>query len=77
MMKKSTVSISLTLIGSAVFLAGCRSKTDEENEARRTGGMFVGPRMIGGSGARGGSSVSTGASARGGFGGSAASAVGS
>jgi hypothetical protein len=74
-MNASTRSISLVLLGSAVFLTGCRRDEDEEN--RRNGGyaprVFIG----GGSGIRSGGGTSTapssGVSARGGFGGTGSS----
>ncbi len=75
-MNKSTKAISLVLMGSALALAGCSSRTDEEEEDRvaqgghhRHGGFI--PVIIPGSrgGVSRGGSVSAGASARGGFGG--------
>jgi hypothetical protein len=76
-MNASTRSISLVLLGSAVFLAGCRRDEDEEN--RRNGGYGYGPRVFmgGGPGIRSGggtsSAPSSGVSARGGFGGTGSS----
>jgi hypothetical protein len=73
-MNKSTKAISLMLMGSALALAGCSTSRDDDDEdrAQRHGGVYGGARVIspgfrGGTG--GGTSVSTGASARGGFGG--------
>jgi hypothetical protein len=76
-MKKSTASISLALIGTAAFLAGCHSNNDEDRQRRA--GVYVGPRIGTGSGFRGtsGTSVSSGASARGGFGATGGVGVGS
>jgi hypothetical protein len=70
MTTKSTLSISLVLIGSATFLAGCSSRNDDEERRHGAAGVYVGPRVGVGSGFRGGSgtATSTGVSARGGFG---------
>ena len=74
-MRKSTSSISLVLVGSALFLAGC--SRDEEEEQRQGGAGRVGfiPFFIGGSRGRAGGpqggparTPSPGVSARGGFG---------
>jgi hypothetical protein len=74
-MNKSTKAISLVLIGSALALAGCSNWSDDDDEksAQRHGGVYGGARVISpgfrGGTSGGGSSVSAGASARGGFGG--------
>ncbi len=76
-MNKSTKSISLVLIGSALALAGCSPGSDDD-EARHGGGAHAGPYMRGGSRFRGGgAAVGAGASARGGFGGIGAHGGGS
>ena len=82
-MTASTRSISLVLLGSALFLAGCQNENEdpnnEENQATQPGGgghrggMFI-PIPIGGmrpgGGGVGGVAPSVGGSVRGGFGGS-------
>jgi hypothetical protein len=73
-MNKSTKAISLVLMGSALALAGCSSRSDDDEDDRtpRHGGVYGGMRVISPGfrgGAGGSSSVSAGASARGGFGG--------
>ena len=73
-MRKSTGTISLVLLGTALAVAGCSSRTDEEEDDRRgTGGHggYVGTHVGSGfrsGGVRGGS-VAASPSARGGFGG--------
>jgi len=75
-MNKSTKAISLVLMGSALALAGCSSRTDNEDDDRigsnGSHGVYGGSRVIAprfGGGVGGGGSVSAGPSARGGFGG--------
>ena len=72
-MNKSTKAISLVLMGSALALAGCSSRTDEEEEDRVGNGgghgVYTGGRVIGSRVRGGGVSVGSGVSARGGFGG--------
>jgi hypothetical protein len=71
-MNKSTKAISLVLMGSALALAGCSSRTDDEQDDRvgnSSGhGVYTSGRPIG-TGFRGGAAVGSGASARRGFGG--------
>ena len=83
-MKRSTETLSLVLIGSALMLgvAGCRSRTEEEERnGSRGGGMggvgagYMAGRMLSGPRA-GGGGTAPGVSARGGFGGSHGSAIG-
>ena len=78
-MNKSTKAISLVLMGSALALAGCYSRTDDEENNRvgnstghgvYGGGRFIAPRFGGGVG--GGRAVSAAPSVRGGFGGTGA-----
>jgi hypothetical protein len=71
-MNKSTKAISLVLMGSALALAGCSSRSDDEDEDDRTAAGTHGyrggvPVMIRGSGV-GRGSVSSAPSVRGGFG---------
>jgi hypothetical protein len=72
-MNKSTKAISLVLMGSALALAGCSTGQDDDDKDRAQGhgGVYGGARIVspGFRGGGGGTSVSTGASARGGFGG--------
>jgi hypothetical protein len=75
-MNKSTTAISLVLMGSALALVGCSSRTDDDDNNRvgnSTGhGGYGGGRMIApvfGGGTGGGRAVSA---ARGGFGGTGA-----
>jgi hypothetical protein len=77
-MNKSTKAISLVLMGSALALAGCSPRTDQDDEDNRVingggHGVYTSGRPIG-SGFRGGT-VGSGASARGGFGGTGALGV--
>ena len=84
-MNKSTKAISLVLMGSALALAGCSSRTDDDDDNRvgnnRGHGVYGGSRVIAsgfGGGVRGGGgSVSAGPSARGGFGGTGGAGIGS
>lgn len=78
-MRKSTATISLVLLGTAMAMAGCHSKVrDEEKDKQQQpgarGGVYTGARYIPVPvGTGGGSGTSTAApSARGGFGGTAA-----
>lgn len=78
--RKSTVAISLVLVGSAFFLArGCWYYGNDRENRYRTGRVGVGHFFFtgGGSGYRGGSSApSIGGSARGGFGSTGVHATG-
>jgi hypothetical protein len=80
-MTASTRSISLVLIGSALFLAGCRRDRDEDKDnpngvggSYRGGGVYLGGTGFRSGGGTSTSSPSVGASARGGFGGTASGA---
>ena len=72
-MNKSTKAISLVLMGSALALAGCSNWSDDDDDKDRAqghGGGYGGARIVSpGFRGGGGTAVSTGASARGGFGG--------
>ncbi len=83
-MNKSTKAISLVLMGSALALAGCSSRTDddEDNRVGTNGGhgVYGGSRVIAprfGGGVSGGRSVSASPSVRGGFGGTGSVGIGS
>jgi hypothetical protein len=67
-MSKSTKSISLVLMGAAALFIGCRGEEDKDENGAVRGG--TGARMVTGAGfrSRAGGSVSSSASARGGFG---------
>lgn len=86
-MGKSSKSITLALIGSALLLSGCGRDEDEGQDweqdpnqkqasggHRAGGGVFIVPRVGGGFG--GGGAPGVGGSARGGFGSSGAHGVG-
>ena len=74
-MKRSTTAVSLALVGSAVFLAGCSRDPEDDEQRDGTavhGGAHVVPHFGRGltGGTRAGTGVaSPGVSARGGFGG--------
>lgn len=82
-MGRSSKSITLALIGSALMLSGCADEEEDQDQnanqvagaGRHSGGVFIAP-MIGG-GYRGGGMSSPGASARGGFGATGSVGVGS
>ena len=77
-MLKSSTTVTLALIGTSFFLAGCGRDDDENNQVAgsRGGGVYTSPRVGAGSVGRG-SSVGATPSARGGFGSTGASGVGS
>ncbi len=73
-MKKSTATISLVLLGTAMTVVGCQSRArDEEKKDQPAtgghGGGVVGTGVFSGSRGVGGSGTSAAPSARGGFGG--------
>jgi hypothetical protein len=76
-MLKSSQAITLALIGSAFLVGGCNRDDDENNNQVAGGGrVYVAPRVGGGFGG-GGSNVGATPSARGGFGSTGASSIGS
>ena len=81
-MRKSTATISLVLLGTALALSGCSSRSEEEEENGQGGGGhggYVGTRVVPGFrgvGGRVGSATAT-PSVRGGFGGTGSAGVGS
>ncbi len=77
-MLKSSKTITLVLIGSTLLLAGCNRDDEENNQTTAAGGrgVYISPRV--GSGFGGGTSrVGTAPSARGGFGSTGVSGIGS
>lgn len=77
-MKKSTGTISLVLLGSALALPGCGSdpRDDEDDRQQAAGhGGYVGTRFVPGFGGGGRTATST-PSVRGGFGGIGSVGVG-
>jgi hypothetical protein len=80
-MRKSTGTVSLVLLGTALALSGCSSRSDDEEDRQNAGGHggYVGTHV--GSGFRGVGTGRVGSvatpSVRGGFGGIGSGAVGS
>ncbi len=73
-MKKSTATISLVLLGTAMTVVGCQSRTrDEEKKDQPTSGGhaggYVGTHAFSGARGVGGGGTTAAPSARGGFGG--------
>lgn len=79
-MNKSTGTISLVLLGTALALSGCSSPAEEDEDVQNAGGHggYVGTHYVPGSrlGAGGGGTVAATPSARAGFGGTGSGTIG-